>query len=394
MQSFRSHCCPNGERSNLDTSFFSRPRHRMAETRRGSAAILGLILSISLVTLMAFALDFGYINTADTQMRRCADAVAMAACWELYDQQVAGYETLDFIKTLDAANAIASVNAVGDSTLQLDPYDLELGRYKLDGSWDTSDPQQFNAVRVNLRLQGANSELPLFFGELTGRHSQSLQSTATAAMFNSISGFYEPGSDEETIEILPIALDLESWQDVVAGNTGDSFNFENGEVKNGTDGICEISLYPTGTGSPGNRGTVDIGAANNSTADLSRQIVHGISKQDFIDLDKPLKFDEDGELELNGDTGISAGIKDELASIVGKHRIIPIFSKVQGNGNNAMYTIVAWEGVTILDVKLTGKKTAKHVTIQPRKMIARNAMIDQSGTNASSHIITPVLLVE
>ncbi|MEZ6119621.1 MAG: hypothetical protein R3C28_24060 [Pirellulaceae bacterium] len=53
-----------------------------------------------------------------------------------------------------------------------------------------------------------------------------------------------------------------------------------------------------------------------------------------------LEFDANGELVLNGDTGISAGVKDELASIVGETRIIPIFSQVQGPGNNADYTIV------------------------------------------------------
>ena len=42
-----------------------------------------------------------------------------------------------------------------------------------------------------------------------------------------------------------------------------------------------------------------------------------------------------GKLYLNGDTGISAGVKDELASIKGQPRIIPIFSTVSGNGNNA-----------------------------------------------------------
>ncbi len=94
-------------------------------------------------------------------------------------------------------------------------------------------------------------------------------------------------------------------------------------------------MFPQGTGSPGNRGTVDIGSSNNSTADIARQIVHGISPSDFAQLGGKLEFDDSGKLYLNGDTGISAGVKDELASIMGQPRIIPIFSTVSGNGNNA-----------------------------------------------------------
>jgi len=165
-------------------------------------------------------------------------------------------------------------------------------------------------------------------------------------------------------------------------------------VSNGSDGFYECNLYPQGTGSPGNRGTVDIGGQNNSTADLSRQVRHGISRQDFLDLGKPLEFDQNGILTLNGDTGISAGIKDDLASIIGQKRMIPIYNTVSGNGNNAMYTIVRFEGVRILDVKLTGSMTTKRVTIQPAKMIARYAILSTQGGFTSDYLVSPVMMVE
>ncbi len=120
----------------------------------------------------------------------------------------------------------------------------------------------------------------------------------------------------------------------------------------------------------------------------------GYRKQDFIDLGYPLEFDENGELRLNGDTGISAGVKDELATLIGKTRIIPIYTAVSGNGNNAMFTIVRWEGVRILDVKLTGKGSGKRVMIQPAKVLARGTKIDYTGTHTSSHLVSPVMLVE
>ncbi len=176
--------------------------------------------------------------------------------------------------------------------------------------------------------------------------------------------------------------------------TEDLFSYGNGGVSAGSDGYFETNLYPKGTGAPGNRGTVDIGGANNSTTDLARQVIYGISPEDFAALGKPLKFDSNGELDLNGDTGISAGIKDELASLIGQTRMIPIFARVSGEGNNSVFTIVRFEGVRILDVQLTGKKNDKRVIIQPAKIIARGAIIDTTGTATSNHLVTPVMLVQ
>lgn len=377
--------------------FADRPhRRRMSRERKGAAAVFGLILTLSLVTLLAITIDHGRIVVGTTELRRSADAAAMAGCWEMYDGQV-DQRSSSSIETDSqlAANNAAVVNTVGQESPAISGEQFEMGTYGVDQSWDTSDPSSYNAVRVTLsRSSASNGELPLFFGAFTGRQSQALQRTATAAMLYSISGFREPENSDETVGILPIALDLESWNLVMANATDDNFAFSNGVLSGGSDGYCETNLYPQGTGSPGNRGTVDIGGANNSTNDLSRQVIYGISKQDFIDLGKPLTFDDNGELELNGDTGISAGIKDELASLIGKTRVIPIFTTVVGNGNNAMFTIVKWEGVRILDVKLTGKGSGKRVIVQPAKVVARGAKIDYSGTYHSSYVRTPVMLVE
>lgn len=371
-------------------------RRRKAKQRRGAAAVLGVVLTLALITLTAVAIDFGHIHVAESEMRRSADAAAMAGCWEMFDQRVANNSSgnMEYAAAQQASTA-GSWNQIGSEAPEFGVDDVELGNYSPTQGWDSSDPNSFNAVRVVVRRQaGMNGELPLFFGSLTGRETQSLETKATAAMLQTISGFYEPETSSTTVEMMPFALDLPSWLDVLAEATDDDFAYVNGQVQNGSDGQFETNLYPKGTGAPGNRGTVDIGGRNNSTNDIARQIVHGISKQDFIDLGKPLEFDADGELLLNGDTGISAGVKDELASIIGQVRIIPIYTQVNGNGNNAMFTIVRFEGVRILDVKLTGKPTQKRVIIQPANVIARGSKIDYTGQHSSSHLYTPVMLVE
>jgi hypothetical protein len=164
-------------------------------------------------------------------------------------------------------------------------------------------------------------------------------------------------------------------------------------VTAGSDGLVEVNLFPQGTGSPGNRGTVDIGSCNNSTADIARQILYGISPADLVYMGGSLQFDSTGKLVLNGDTGISAGVKDELASIKGQPRIIPIFSAVSGNGNNAMYTIVKWQGIRIMNVKLTGSMSQKNVMIQVAPVMAKGS-IPSPTTGTSSYVYSPVVLVK
>ena len=380
------------ERSRSKYSILGGSQYRQ---RTGSALVLGIFLSLAVVGLTAVSMDLGYVRLVQTELRRSADAAAMAGCWDLYEQYQSGSGgECDPQSILEACNAVSQQNLVGESYAALFGEDVEVGTYESGGPLQVGNLASANAVKVTLRRDAsANGELPLFFGALTGRCTQSLQVSATAAMFQSISGFYVPDSGE-SVDILPIALDMETWLSAVEGTTSDHYQYQDGEVTVGADGQFEANLYPQGTGSPGNRGTVDIGGEDNSTNDLARQVLHGISRQDLLDLGKPLEFDNAGELMLNGDTGISAGIKDELATLIGQVRIIPIYTHVFGNGNNATFTIVRWEGVRILDVKLTGKKETKRVIVQPQKILARNARVDHDGSTFSTHLFTPVILVE
>lgn len=346
--------------------------------------------------MSAVAVDFGRISVSRSEIKRTADAAAMSGAWELFDSAVSGQAGSSAqTNVANSASQFASKNKVASNIPVIDDQtDVEMGYYDLDtGVLDTSNTD-YNAVRVNVRqTEQAGSAISLFFGAVTGRHKQSLEARSTAALFKKIGGFHRPRKSGETLNILPIALDLETWEKVVAKQTEDNLTWSNGSVSNGSDGYFECSLYPTGTGSPGNRGTVDIGGANNSTSDLRRQILHGISPQDMVDLGKPLEFDSNHELELNGDTGISAGIKAELAQIIGEPRIIPIFTTVHGNGNNATYTIVRFEGIRILGVKLTGPMNKKHVTIQPAPTVAHYSIVEESITE-SEFLFTPVMLVD
>jgi hypothetical protein len=254
---------------------------------------------------------------------------------------------------------------------------------------------QANAVQVTVnRSATENGEVGLFFGKLFGMSSQSVRATATAAILNNIKGFKEP-ADGSNLGILPFALDVDTWNAMLAGGGTDSYSWDTTgkTISNGADGVREVNLYPQGTGSPGNRGTVDIGSSNNSTNDIARQIVYGINSSDLAYMPNgQVALGTDGTLTLNGDTGISAGVKDELASIMGQPRIIPLFKSVSGPGNNAQYVITQFVGVRIMDVKLTGAASSKYVMVQPANVTAKGAILGD-GSTTSNYIYSPPWLV-
>lgn len=372
--------------------------------RRGAALILGVILMFTLVSMLAFSIDIGCLASAKAEMRRNADSAALAGAWHMLDRLVAGdtdeqakaamRSTAAYAVSLNkVCNQTMFVQTAGESSKVQDGY---LANLSGSASLSNDSSLAYRAVKVQVqKTSTVNGYVPFYFGRIFGETGREVTVSATAAMSTRIKGFNSPPNNGSNLDLLPFALDLQTWNQMLAGGGSDSYRYNDGAgtVTSGSDGYREMNLYPQGTGSPGNRGTVDIGGANNSTADIARQIVSGISAEDLAELGKPLTLDNNGVMTLNGDTGISAGVKDELASIIGETRIIPIFSTVSGNGNNATYTIVKWVGVRILDVKLTGSMSSKKLTIQPAAKIARNAVIADSGST-SDFVYSPVVLVQ
>ena len=383
-----------------------KPRRTRAEERRGAIIILAALLTVLVLGMVAFSVDTGYILSNKQELQRSADAAAMAACWEYGQKRSQGVTPAQAVAAGRAAAAqYAGSNQVANLETAIDQNagnsvngDLVFGQiadlYDSNAVVNTASPKDFNAVSIRIRRDDTlNGQAPYFFAKIFGLSGQGLNAEATAGYYRNIRGVRSPG-DGSSIDVLPYALDWATWQALLAGNAADQWrwNENTNTITPGSDGVLEVNLFPQGTGSPGNRGTVDIGSSNNSTADITRQILHGITPHDLAYHGGSLEFNEEGELDLNGDTGISAGAKDELTSIKGEPRLIPIFSTVAGPGNNAVYTIVHWAGVRIMDVKLTGAMNQKRVTIQPCPMVL--AGVIPSSESTSSFVYTPVVLVK
>lgn len=369
--------------------------------RKGQIIVLSAFMMVGMIALLALSLDLGIVVTAKTEAQRSADAAAIAGAWELIDPSApTGFSNsaLAAQNARDKASEFAALNTILRDGPNLDDECIEVGY--IANLLDPNSPfvqntsNTPNAVRVFVRrTDSQNGRVPLFFGRALGTTGANVQVAATAGLIAEIRGFKIPPTGSGTLGILPFALDETTWNALLAGSGSDNWNWNGDEVVAGSDGVLECNLYPQGTGSPGNRGTVDFGGSNNSTNDIARQIVDGLNQSDLDAMGGQIELNSDGKLYLNGDTGISAGVKDELECIKGEPRTIPIFRSVDGPGNNATYTIVKFTGVRIMEVKLTGKMSAKRVMIQPANMVVNGAIPMPGSEETSDFVYTPVRLV-
>ena len=386
-------------------------RSRAINPRSGQITLIMTIVITALFGFAALAVDLSYIALTKSQMKNASDSAALASASDLLDGWGAGAShdasTIANNGMLTAETMAAEHPAGEQPVVFLDGIrDVRFGQRIFDVASQTWQENwgisPYNLVEVSVhRNQSSSStttgdvEVPLFFGRFMGRSSQSLTATSKAALVAGV-GFRIQSGSNLTANVLPIALDVDSWDALVVSNVGnDDYSFDpaSGAVSSGGDGIKEVSLYPSGCGSlpPGNRGTVDLGNPNNSTADLKRQILYGLNDYDLSFFSGSLRFDQ-GPLYINGDTGISAGIKSQLNTIKGKPRAIPLFTAVSGPGNNATYTIERFVGIRIMYVKLTGGN--KRVIVQPAPLMDPTVIAGPTTEVTEDSIFTMPKLIQ
>lgn len=373
-------------------------RQSKQSRRRGVVVVLTVVMLVAFCALVALAVDLGYLTLARTQLQTAADASALAGAWDMLHGRITTPPT-PYTQSESAARVSARYYAtshfVAGATLPTLPDgDITFGRIDLTAGLSaplvtSGDPTLFNAVQVCVRRSSdTNGEIPLFFARVMGINTGQTQAVATAAFMDSIKGIKTPG-EGQTVMLFPIALNKARWDELMAGGgAGDhwKWNEQSKTVSAGSDQILEVNLYPQAIGAAGNSGTIDIGNPNNSTADLSRQIRYGVNAQDLSYYPNgEFVLGPNGSVTTTGDTGISAGIKDDLASIVGQTRVIPLFDLVSGSGNNATYTIVKFVGMRIMAVNLTGNLSDRYLIIQPAD-IQIDGGVPGPGTTTSEYI--------
>ena len=362
------------------------PREQGQSDRRGTAIILAVVMLLVALGIAAFTVDYGLLNVTKGQMQNAADSAAHAAMQELVQGVGPGATISSPVASANAGSKAESMvqrfrtGDVNNTALAADR-DVRFGQR----SWNSTTNQwvqewgttPYNMVEVTVRRTTAvDAPLGAVFSRVFGNDSFDLEAKAVASVAPA-TGFTLPAGSASTIKILPIALDLTTWNnllDQILEKTANGFQDQHHydakaeTVSSGADRIPEVNMYPDANSTlpPGNRGTVDLGSPNNSTNDLMRQIELGVNSDDLSYFpNNKIQFNDQGFLYLNGDTGISAGIESSLKAIIGEVGAIPIFISVSGPGNNAQYTIVKFVGVRVMAVKLTGGPTQRYLRVQP-----------------------------
>lgn len=372
-----------------------------SDHRRGSITVLTAFMLIIFLALTAFALDIGYLALVRTELQRTADAAALAAACELAtetDVPAAIPRVRSAAVTYAASNPVGRHAPVVDRNTGNDTNgDVVVGTVgdlRRGAAMFFSDPTTYNAVQVRVRRDGLqNGEVRLFFARILGCDSVAMQAVATAAITRNVVGFRPPPLSAP-LPLLPIAIEHAKWQQIIADENHEdalSWDSELQNVTTGMDGIGEGCLYPTITGSPGNLGTVNIGTGTNSTSHLSQQILRGLSESDLAYHGGELRLDDQGELHLSGDPGVSSSIASELAQIKGQPRVVPIYSQVTQSGSIARYTIIGFGGVRIMDVRRRGMRM--EVTVQPAN-VATGGTIPGGEEQRSQFVFSTPRLIQ
>jgi Flp pilus assembly protein TadG len=358
--------------------------------------VLTGLLMPALLGGVGLAVDTGVIGTARSQLQTAADAAALAGAWQLAQIRTPALMTTSLARARGAAITAAANNRViaRDVLVKDNPTNATTGEVVIGylSPFDTATATPatagaatgFNAVKVTAFRDAAHvGSVPSYFGRLFGATGSNLNVTGTAIMRRLRVGGFK-NANNQPVHLLPIVLDVNTYNAMVAGTTTDEFTWNDATkaIADGGDGVTESRLYPVRSGNPGNWGTVNIGVTANSTSVLGDQIRYGITPAQLatfpngrIELDRTKS---PPQITFSGDPGISAGIKDDLEAIRGRPVFIPIYDQTGGNGNNAWFRVIKFAGVRILDVNFQGNP--KHVIIQPADVLADGAVGD-SGTN-------------
>ena len=313
-----------------------------SQPRRGAIAVLTAVLVLPLLGMLAFSIDVGFLLKKRAELQRAADAAALAAVVDLVPDPY-GNQDLDKVRATVRQYAADNITDISGFTV-LDS-DITIGRYDPETvytNFTILDDGIFDTVRVTLRRDSAaNSPIPLLFGRVFGILDSEVSATGTAVLQKA--SILRPG-----IGVLPFSLPKTVWDSKTDKDPAWSI-YGDGRMDDGL-----------GNEIPGNWGTLDIGTSSNSTSDINDQILNGLQQSHLDELhaegrlqDRTL-IDSRVSYNLNGDTGLSGGIKQSLYEVFGEPKLIPIYESAWGSGGGLEFNVVGWGVVYVEDAVFQG----------------------------------------
>ena len=298
-------------------------------------AVFLCVILVPLLGVVALGLDFGYLMYLQASMQRVADQAALAGVRDLVPNPD-GSQDVEAVKATVQEYILMNTS----DRFQIDENDIEVGRFDPGTIYQSVDLLQtgiFDTVRIRFRRDGnTNPSVSLFLARLFGYDLANV-SVISAAVLQKAQ-FMPEGSD-----ILPIAIPVDTWN--LAQQNVPWTIYGDGQI---------YDEY--GNQLNGNWGTVDIGSASNSNSDIKDQILNGLRQSD---LDMLYQYnlisttdhiDSQDPMWVNGDTGLSAGMKSSVQEVHGHTKLIPIYDVTnQAGGGQLDIHIINWGVVQVVD---------------------------------------------
>jgi hypothetical protein len=261
-----------------------------------------------------------------------------------------------------------------------------------------------NCVQVTTRRDAqANGPLPLFFARVLGTHHSHLTATAVAAFDRDkyiVTGFDSDPSGPNG-KLLPLAVNIDTWNHFLAtGKSPDGVRRDDytlaltlpnspvqapDNVSRKGDNTPELVGSFDSAHSPGDFTLVQFDATGGSpsTPAAAAWIRSGPTAYDMSGFGPSgIQATPDQPLMLPGGTGMKSALMEDLRSVIGQPRVVPLYASYTGNGSNREFEIVGFAGISI--VSATG--TGSHM-----KLVAQPAIvIDTTATSTTDTSTTTV----
>jgi Flp pilus assembly protein TadG len=369
--------------------------------RRGSITIAVVVSLTVLLGCLALAVDWAYVNMAQVELQRSADAASLAAARSLvHDDQLRVVRRHDQSRrdALQAARAFAAMNTTAgrptDLVVDLDAGespDVRIGRSDpvggLGRSLDEASAES-DSVHVTARRSGwRNNPLGLLLGSVLGVTSADVEARAQATLDDRIIGFAPVGSVAAPVVPLAIVADAsgsacgDTWQHAIAGREGsDEFGFDDasGNIVAGGDGIPEIELVGPTDERDGNVAVLDFGSRLNDRT-VARQMRSGLTPSDLENLGGAIQLDSRGRLRTVAKFELDRELLPGLNGLVGKCRVwcLCVASDERDRGGATAVEVIGFVGARVMRVRSTSDGVA--VRIQPCMIVTRSAIAAPAG---------------
>jgi len=285
--------------------------------------VLFAVCLVILCTVAALSIDAGNMVLSRSRLQNAADAAALAAVLELWEQRVG-----------DASEAVAREHAAHEARRFVHLNYPEAGTKVFVGSWEGSTFSLFDTVKE------ANAARVITF------RSDSAPGGALATFFASVLG--EDSVDQDASSVAKMALGnmlpFGVWENDIVGAVAP------GET---------LTMYDNASVAPGCFGLLDFDGGDHSAEEAKYWTRYGY--QGPFDVNP-----SGGELVVSGTTGMKIAIKEGVNYHIaeGDTVIGCIYREVWGQGSNAYFKIVGLVSMVVTEQNFTGPEKDQYHNIK------------------------------